>query len=821
MIKVTHISIHEFRGIRDLKLDLNDKNFAICGPNGTGKSGIVDAIEFALTGNISRLSGTGTGGLSVKEHGPHVDSRDKPEKARVSLTIHIPSIKQDVTIVRTVKAAKVLKLSPDTPEIRTVLSRVSLHPEFTLSRRELIRYVLAEPGKRSQEVQELLRLDEVENARVLLQKITNASLRDLNNQKDAKERASNGLVAALSIPKLLKATILDAANEKRAILGLPPILNLEANTSIKDGLVSSATNPTQSTRIPKLVAKADIEAAKTAIVNLSDATYIQTVSKASVQVAQLTADEKFLETASKAQLIQSALDSYDEQVCPVCDTPWTPEHFRRHLSEKLQHYVDATKKRRESEKTLQPVITQMGELKRALLTVAKYGSQLQPAVDCVDIRNFIADVDNKVNSLTNLLPLDATITALTEVSSSPANVSRILTQLEAAVNSLPEPTQQDAARDFLSVGQERLETYREAALRFKKVERMAEMAKTVLDTYGESTTQALDKIYKDVEELFSRLYRLVNHDDENNFKAQLKPSMGKLGFDVDFYGRGFFPPGAYHSEGHQDGMGLCLYLALMSHLAGDAFIFAVLDDVLMSVDSGHRREVSRMLKQEFPKTQFVLTTHDDVWLKHMKSAGLIENKQFAHFRTWNVDAGPTEWHGKDVWQEIDDLMSKNDIRAAAALLRNYLEYFSKEVCQSLRASVEFKGDMQFTLGALLPNAIAKMKKILKSGKAAALSWQQHDKTAAITQREEIFNAAVQMTQTEQWQLNALVHYNEWANLDKLDFEHVVKAFRDLEKLFICKKCNSTMYVTPGFGEPDSLTCTCGDSHFTTQKKTAS
>ncbi|MBW9337006.1 chromosome segregation protein SMC, partial [Herbaspirillum sp. RU 5E] len=84
---------------------------------------------------------------------------------------------------------------------------------------------------------------------------------------------------------------------------------------------------------------------------------------------------------------------------------------------------------------------------------------------------------------------------------------------------------------------------------------------------------------------------------------------------------------------------------LMSHLAGDAFIFAVLDDVLMSVDSGHRREVSRMLKSEFPNTQFVLTTHDEVWLKHMRSAGLVDGKQFAHFRTWNVDAGPTEWHG--------------------------------------------------------------------------------------------------------------------------------------------------------------------------------
>ena len=48
MIRIEKISVHEFRGIRDLTLDLKGQNFAACGPNGTGKSGIVDAIEFAL-----------------------------------------------------------------------------------------------------------------------------------------------------------------------------------------------------------------------------------------------------------------------------------------------------------------------------------------------------------------------------------------------------------------------------------------------------------------------------------------------------------------------------------------------------------------------------------------------------------------------------------------------------------------------------------------------------------------------------------------------------------------------------------------------------
>lgn len=817
MIRAKSISIHEFRGIRDLTLDLGEKNFAICGPNGTGKSGIVDALEFALTGIISRLSGTGTGGLSVKEHGPHVDSRNKPENAYVSLTIHIPSLKKDATIVRTIKDSKNPKVSPDEPDVRAVLAKVALHPEFALSRRELIRYVLAEPGKRAKEVQELLRLDEVETLRTLFQKIANASERDVKLLKNSRDNSKAGLQVALNLSQLSVSSILAAANEKRAVLFLPAISVLEANTSIKDGIVSAA-NTAQPAKIAKVQAKQEIEALKSKLAEMQSPEFLAVCANVTDSISALSNDEPFLQSASKEAFLQTALSVFDNKVCPVCDTPWEPDDFRQNLAHKLEHYSAATKRRQELEQQLLPIIIQLESIRTAGTLIARYGVQLQPAIDCGTINSYLADLAHHSAALKSFLPLGATCDALTVTSTVPESVHTVLAQLGIAIAALPEPTQQDAARDFLSVGQERLETYRQASLRLKDAEKKAIDARFVFDTYGKVTTNALETIYKNVEDSFSKLYRLVNHDDEDKFQAQLKPSIGKLGFDVDFYGRGFFPPGAYHSEGHQDGMGLCLYLALMSHLAGDAFTFAVLDDVLMSVDSGHRREVSKMLCDQFPNTQFLLTTHDEIWLRHMKSVGLIEAKRFAHFRTWNVDLGPTEWDDRDVWEELADLLEINDVRATAALLRNYLEHFSKEACQELRAQVEYRGDAQFTLGGLLPNAIGKMKKHLKSGKAAAQSWGQMDKLTLITSREDDFNAAVGASNVELWQVNAAVHYNEWANLHRNDFEPVVVAYKALVERFTCVKCGSVMFATPESGEVEALSCVCGDSHINLQKK---
>src|SRR5213593_3922711 len=136
MIKVESIRIEEFRGIRDLTLPLKGRNFAVCGPNGTGKSGVVDALEFGLTGNISRLSGEGSDNVSVKEHAPHVDSRNAPERAKVTITATIPGLGKTVTITRTVKSPTTPVISPADSAAMAMLKQLERHPEFVLTRRE-------------------------------------------------------------------------------------------------------------------------------------------------------------------------------------------------------------------------------------------------------------------------------------------------------------------------------------------------------------------------------------------------------------------------------------------------------------------------------------------------------------------------------------------------------------------------------------------------------------------------------------------------------------------------------------------------------------
>ncbi len=213
----------------------------------------------------------------------------------------------------------------------------------------------------------------------------------------------------------------------------------------------------------------------------------------------------------------------------------------------------------------------------------------------------------------------------------PDNLADDLTEVQSTVKARPDKSATEQARSFLVIAQERLASFRRARREREEKKANAARGRAAYKAYCDISEKALTCLYEQVEEEFAAFYRLINHDDEGGFKAKLESADGKLDLRVDFHKKGMFPPGAYHSEGHQDGMGVCLYLALMKRVMGANFTFAVLDDVVMSVDAQHRKQFCKLLKAHFPDTQFIITTHDQVWARQIRSEGLIGAKAAVAF----------------------------------------------------------------------------------------------------------------------------------------------------------------------------------------------
>jgi recombinational DNA repair ATPase RecF len=818
VIKIESLLIEEFRGIRKLQLNLSGQTFAICGPNGTGKSGVVDAIEFALTGDISRLSGEGTDGLTIKAHAPHVDKRNAPQKARVVLTACIPHLGGKVfTLERTVSNAKAPKLSPPDADIQAAIGELGGHPEFALTRREIIKYILATPNNRAKAVQALLRLEEIEKVRTSLNSIDNATTREANICESALAQAKRLLLQALGINDLLKSEVLSAVNKYRAVISLEPLPSLEANTSLKEEMNSATT---AKPKVLKQQAKNDLDA----LLKILQAPMPQQIGSKLSEVRRifeaLRSSPHLLESLKRESFLRSGLALIGPDSCPFCDADWQADLLREHVGLKLDEARQASSLKSELRLAAQPIEEHYRDIDALLVAIQGHASGLNPSISKVAIQSFREALIKNRLMLQALDDIEASMTSTTSITADRSrDVDTALNALMLVVEALPDLSKEDAARDQLTLCQDRLESYQKCKRETEQAKKVSQWASEALRAYSKSVNHVLESIYIAVEADFSTFYKVIHHDDEDEFVGKLVPSLGKLGFDVDFYGRGFFPPGAYHSEGHQDSMGVCLYLALMRHTLKERFTFAVLDDVLMSVDAGHRREVCSLLKQHFSSTQFVITTHDDIWLQHMRTEKIVSSKSFVHFKRWSVEDGPVIWEGNEVWPQIQAELADSGVSTAAGTLRRYLEYISGQLAHKLQAEVPFRGDARWELGELLPSVISRCLELLRKAKAAAHSWQDEGAKLTIQSLENKINAAYARTQAEQWPINASIHYNEWIRLQEEEFKPVALAFEELLNHLRCSTCETFFHVLPLRGSgPEVLRCDCGKSSFNVKKK---
>ena len=817
MIQIEAVRITQLRGIRELKLTPGRKSFVVSGPNGSGKSGVVDAIQFGLTGEISRLSGTGTGGLTVQKHGPHVDRRDDPASAEVSLTLYFPGLGKSAVLTRNIKTAKTFTLDPDVISVRAVLKEVARHPELTLSRREIIKYILVEAGERSKEIQSLLKLEAIGNIRRVLATAKNQGVREYTTAQKDTTNAEDALRRHLDVKTLSAEDVLAAVNSRRQILGLPAIMEPTVDKVLNGGTTKGESHPA----FNKITAVRDLDAVKDAQAEFARLGASETAAVLT-DLAALEGDPALLDAVKQRSFVERGLALVDGPRCPLCDQEWDDEdHLKSHLKTKLVKSEKAEALQKRLLENAGAISAHARRIALLLATIQEVAVSDGPAGFSVELSQWAENLTTFAKSLSTIEGVFGHKTRLEQGwVAAPPSLAENLETLVTAVNAKPDQSSSVATHGFLTLAQDRLNTYRQATRAENRAKDVAEVGKLVYTTYCDVATEQLSALYEAVEGDFSNFYREINGDDEGAFKAKFEPAESKLDLEVSFYDKGMYPPGAYHSEGHQDGMGVCLYLALMKRLLGDRFSCAVLDDVVISVDQDHRKQFCRLLKNRFPDTQFIITTHDKIWAKQMQTEGLVESKSGVAFHSWNVQTGPIFEQISEVWDQLDTDLAKNDVETAAARLRRHLEYIVGELADQLGAKPIYRGDFSYDLGDLLPAVIGRQGELLKLAAKAGTDWQDDDLKAKVKAMKAARTETLTKCGGEQWVINKAVHYNEWASFSRSEFHAVVDAFKALLWQFRCPKsgCESWLYVTPRKGDAEVLRCRCMDTNLNLKPK---
>ena len=449
--------------------------------------------------------------------------------------------------------------------MKVALAEIAEHPEITLSRREILRFILVEPTKRSEEIQSLLKLDEIGETRSALNTAQNR-LQGAHAAATAQVNARrNALTLHLQISTPCAEELLEVVNKRRKVLELAPILELKTDTKLDAGL-STTPKPSE---FNKESALRDLKALADAEKDFPG--FAKTEAAAIVaDLGRLAADPSLLSALERRSFLEKGLSLVDGPECPLCDTPWSnAEHLREHLKAKLSKSEEARKIQESLWRNGNAIAEKVIRVASLLAPVLKW-AQAQGDADFAQVlmlwKTDLETLKTKLATVEKITGLkDRLVRGWVDT---PDAFSAGLVAFTEKLNAKPDQSATLDAQTFLTTAQIRLGDYREGMRSNKAADIAKTSAKVAYDTYCAVLEDELNALYEEVQKDFSTFYRAINEDDEMKFTAKFTSSEGSLGLDVNFYERGLFPPAAYHSEGHQDGMGVCLYLALMKRLFG-------------------------------------------------------------------------------------------------------------------------------------------------------------------------------------------------------------------------------------------------------------
>jgi recombinational DNA repair ATPase RecF len=810
-MKILELEIHNVRGIRDITLTPNGKNLVVWGPNGSGKSAVVDALDFLLTGKITRLMGKGTGGISLNKHGPHVDC--KPEEAIVSAKIQLANVKEPIEIKRCIGNPNEIECDEAVLPYLEPIMTLAKHGQHVLTRREILRYVTAEGATRAEEIQELLSISEIEEIRKSLVRVQNDSSKELQAAQKNLDKAKGTVSATIQQPAFSTEALLDVVNHSRAVFGAesltaPTSSNLKSGIKLPTAVVSEYS-------VNTTLFENDVNNLRFFLTDKSQSGIAQYDGKLREVLTAIKSNPSLQKSMAQQELVSlgKKLIVDDDTACPLCDTPWEVGKLSKHLDEKLASAEIATKYQSEIQqikvKVSEKINFLLASLQKVIATSQTVGLHSEVAL----LNKWQSDLSVFSNALSkateSYLNLKVTPEEIRRLFA-PTNLQEISEAILSAVRlKFPEATPEQTAWDMLTKLEENMKVLESAESEFNATTALNRKASLLIEKFQETRDKTLQNLYNEIRATFESLYKEIHGTDENNFEASIEPDGASLNFEVSFYGRGKHPPHALHSEGHQDSMGLCLYLALAEKLTKGLIELVILDDVVMSVDADHRRELCKLLTKNFPHRQFLITTHDKTWATQLKTEGVVNSKGSIEFFNWSVDTGPQINIETSMWEKIEKDLQNNDVPSAAAKLRRGSEQFFSETCDVLQAQIRYRANGRWELGDFMPATISRYKSLLKNAKVVAQSWSNQDDVRTLNEIESIFSQIVARTQSESWAVNASVHYNNWANLGEKDFRPVLEAFQDLHSALTCNACQSILYVSTTGLELESLRCACG------------
>ena len=700
-MQIESIILTGFRGVKEkLTLNLSSKSFLIYGENGAGKSSITDAIEWFYRDSVSHLSceEIDKKGLSAL---PNTSKADM-EQCAVEFNFSKNNFNSQKSII--IKKLNLEVKDSNTSDLFRKYIEKSSGENLILRYEDLTEFVLSTKKQKLDSLSKVIGFTEVSYMRSVLKKAVNEiknefKTRNFDNEISRREaeileQMNENIVSDKQYFKKVNEIILPVGLdiEVKNFKDLSKVLSLLKKTDDSVIIEQRAFYGDVLSKIKDLQDRID---------KLPDLynEFFQSFKKIVGDVETLKKISLSNLWAEGLRVLKSSIVEKDE--CPLCFRGKNRQELIKEIELRIKTLDSIKKQKSQIEDAKRSVQNALNGIKDVVTGIqsSKYFSikENQILKDFVEYSTeYIAQINQELGA--DVLK-EQMIKTKDELIFDGIKISKALDFCKKGSESLDG---QIKGNKILEIREKLLLSERiyNEIKKLKKEKEVLEKQKNTLDIIYNAF---IKKQKEELESFISAFSKEINdyyqymHPGEKVENIEIKltekdDELTGITIEFKFFNTVASPPQKYLSESHLNSLGIAFFLASVKAFNRENQFF-ILDDIISSFDSNHRKRLGDLLLDKFLDYQIIILTHERNWFDYMKNLVKGKTNWMINVLKWNESRGTyLNETLVDLKTIIEGKLVDNDKIGLGNLMRRYLEGVLKEICEELAVKVEYRSN---------------------------------------------------------------------------------------------------------------------------------
>ncbi len=677
-----------------MELPLSEKSILMYGDNGTGKSSISDSLEWFFNDSVIHLSGSE---IDLKEALRNANLSDV-DVSSVELEFTKSSTNSNRTLI-----SKKGKLNADYSNKSTVFSEYlnkSKSENLILRYQFLTDFIDKTKGDKLKSLSDIIGYAEVNKAKEVLKKTFNSLKTEIktqnyetliNNEKKILIEKINAAVSEekdlfekineIILPLKLGVEIKSLQDIDKVLLLLQAPANTKALNELRFFETCQSTLKTlksESTLLNKEYENYYTEFKKIA----DDVQSIMQVFFAELLKAGSTVIEK---------------KYHQDETCPLCLQPKSKQDLLTEIQNRLKQIEESAKKKAAFDSAKQTAIKLASERVKRLEVLRadihyneKSNEQIKQATDSLVTKLVDYETNGNEKVTSGKMISEAKDLNFTD------DDFEILATIASKITTIQEQLKKDNKAILFS----NISSAKDSFLRIKNFEKEKEVIEKqkvsmeiICNEFVKKQKEGLEDFIAKVSGRINEFYQFMNPGEQ--FQELRIVTMGDedeltgITIEYKYNGNWVSPPQKYFSESHLNCFGLSFFLASVEEYNHENE-FILLDDVISSFDSNHRKRFADLLFEKFSKRQIILLTHESEWFQYVsqlakRNGWLISEIKWSDAEGTHIDVEPSELR-----EQIETNLAEGNVSLIGNPMRKYLEHTLKDICANLEVKVDFR-----------------------------------------------------------------------------------------------------------------------------------